>query len=47
MSKFTQLFALMLAAFIAFAANAAKAQSEYFGKWPAGTSPVNDREAVG
>jgi unsaturated rhamnogalacturonyl hydrolase len=39
MSKFTQMFALMLAAFIAFDANTAKAQSEYFGKWPAGTSP--------
>lgn len=40
MSKFTQSFALMLAAFIAFGANAAKAQSKYFDKWPAGTSPA-------
>ncbi|MGB7207173.1 MAG: glycoside hydrolase family 88 protein [Pyrinomonadaceae bacterium] len=47
MSKFTQLFALMLAAFIAFGANAATAQSEYFGKWPAGTSPKEIGKRLG
>jgi unsaturated rhamnogalacturonyl hydrolase len=39
MSKFTQLFLLVLAAFVSFVPSVVNAQSEYFGKWPAGTSP--------